>query len=132
MTDAEIVAHLPKIEKYRHAILTKKAEVQRIADELEDLRTLIGELEQVSEVFEGVPIHVWEMSKEQIAVRHRASGRSGDVYLNAHNGKTFGMHLKWKDKPDRWMGADWPSRKEALLAVKRFCAFGTMPKKRSK
>ncbi len=85
-------------------------------------------LDQVDEVYEGVALS--NFTDNISAVDRNLTSRSGRIYLNQRNHKTYGAHLydnAYGRRGEDWIGAAWESLEELETVVKDWVVKGIKP-----
>ena len=85
-------------------------------------------LDQVDEVYEGVALS--NLGDYIRAVDHNLTTRSGQIYLNKRNHKTYGAQLSDRGlglRNEDWIGAYWENHEELEIIVKDWVVKGTLP-----
>lgn len=132
MNNAQILRALPKIDEKKKRRSEKMAQVKRLARDIEKLEEQIDILEDVNEVYDGVAIKIYKYGHITIkAVDYDSISRCAEVYRNAHNGWTWGLHTytdTYGRKGKEWHGAQYPDYDEVIKFAKDWVVHGKLPK----
>lgn len=132
MNNAQILRALPKIDEKKKRRSEKMVQVKRLAREIEKLEDQLEVLGKVTEVYDGVAINIHKFGSIDIqAVDYDLTSRSVQVYQNANNGWTWGLHTyedSYGRKGDRWHGAYYPDYDEVIKFAKDWVVHGKLPR----
>ena len=132
MNNAQILRALPKVMEKKTCLSEKKAQAERLAKEIDKLEDQLETLRKVTEVYDGVAINIYKFGSIEIqAVDYDLTSRCAQIYQNAHNGWTFGLHTYddlYGRKGDKWHGAHFPDHDEVMKFGKDWVAHGTPPR----
>lgn len=133
LTAAELVELRPALPDLEAAYQAAEAQMSALREEQEDRRPLINQLQDVDEVFEGVPLTVnGDATVSVRSVGEDAELRWAGVAPTARDeddGPT-GPWLLDLDFPGCWPSRKWlmyADKGAAVLAAKRFAAHGVVP-----
>jgi len=137
MKNAEIVRDLPKLSFLKHEQKSLEAQIKGLEKQRRRLEEEINTLEDVTEVFEGVALHVNDKNYAMgpaldVHPVDNTERRYAEVYPNAHNeGKDFGLKLRSYGQAaggggEDWRGCGW-AYADAVLVGKCWAAHGTKP-----
>lgn len=112
MRNADLVRLLPSLPDLRRTLAERRRALAATVKAIDKLQDQIKELERVSEVRDGVALRV---SSGAISAVGDEITRGAQVYLNAHNRRTYGL-TTYEDafgrRDERFHGANF-SRGEA-------------------
>jgi len=135
--NADIVRDLPKLSFLKHEQKALEAQIKGLEKQRRRLEEEINTLEDVTEIFEGVALHVNDKAYQygpacDVNPVDNTERRYAEIYPNAHNeGKDFGLKLRLYGQSSGGGGEDWRGTgwayADAVLVGKRWAAHGTKP-----
>jgi hypothetical protein len=137
MKNAEIVRDLPKLSFLKHEQKSLEAQIKGLEKQRRRLEEEIKTLSDVTEIFEGVALHVNDKAYQHgpacdVNPVDNTERRYAEICPNAHNeGKDFGLKLRLYGQSsgggsEDWRGTGW-AYADAVLVAKRWAAHGTKP-----
>lgn len=131
-----IIKELSRIKETKARLRANRSLLKRTAKAVKIDCDLLDDLKDVI-IVDGQPVNVWSLcnSTHINAIADEHQNRSGQVYLNAHNEKTFGVRLRRPNKVSGWerdevfAGAYWRTKSEAMQAVYDWVFHAILPKK---
>lgn len=132
LTADGLVLLLPKRDEYREQYRKNEDRLRGLQYSQEQLRCLLGELDDVTEVFEGVPLEVFEATYTSVRnlgegaeIRFASVSAVGEDPEEGPCGPWL-LRLGGQGLHDfRW--GTYTDKGDALLAAKKFCAKGVVP-----
>lgn len=142
MNNKQAKYYLKKLPEVKKRLAENKAKLKRLQKSIGKDESIVRKLDYYwkdapeIEIYNGVVLIIYD-SEESGAYTVEAidenNSRHADIYLNAHNNRTFGCHLKvytgGKGNGEAWLGADWESRDELIKIGKDFVAKAIIPDK---
>lgn len=132
LTADGLVRLLPKRDEYREQYRKNADRLHGLQSSQEQLRRLLNQLNDVTEVFEGVPLEVFEATYssvrnlgEGVEIRFASVSATGEDPEEGPCGPWL-LRLGGRGLYDFSWGT-YADKGDALLAAKKFCAKGVVP-----
>jgi hypothetical protein len=134
MKNADIIRALPQLKSLKYDLEATKRQLRNLEKQQRQLEHEIDALGKVTEIFEGVALHVDEQTYAHgvncnVSAVDDSTRRYAEVYPNAHNvSKDWGLKLRVFGQQsgggsEDWRGTDW-GYNDAVLVAKRWVAHG--------
>lgn len=129
MRNSQLVKDLPKLAALKRELAAQRRAAKKADTSAAVLKEQIRELSTVDEVREGTAL---TRLGGFIAAAGDDNKRCANIYLNAHNEKTWGLHTytdSFGRAGERWHGADFPSEAAAEAVALQWILHGKRPER---